>query len=130
MEQIRMFLSESGIRAKYIGINYIRSEFLLYPCSYFVIFTTFFLYFWKAIEKHIIQNEGQHILNEERKNGILCQTNRVKLIGHLCEFIFTKFGPYPEKSHKISVAKATVNLFPSLEYKADGADPIVSTHFS
>lgn len=87
---------------------------------------TFFLSFWNASEEHIIRAEVQHILIEERRNGVLCQTNRVKLIGHLCEFIFTKLGPYPEKNNKISVEKSTVKLFPSLEYKAHGADPIVA----
>lgn len=65
-------------------------------------------------------------MTEQEKNGVLSDTTRAKLMGHLCEFILTTFGPYPEKKDKIIVSKATIKLFPGLEYSPD--NPIVRTY--
>lgn len=65
-------------------------------------------------------------MTEQEKNGVISDTTRTKLMGHLCEFILTTFGPYPEKQYKIIVSKAAIKLFPALEYSS--ANPIVRTY--
>lgn len=80
------------------------------------------------IKHYLIENEGQKIIIEQENTGVLTNSTRTKMISHLCEYIFKKFGPYPEKNVKSSVSKAAIKLFPGLRYKMSRSDGIVSIH--
>lgn len=84
-------------------------------------------YTLQEIRNFLIQNEGQKIIIEQENTGVLRDATRAKLMSHLCDFVFAKFGAYPEKNVKVSVSKATIQLFPCLRYKMSEGDGIVSS---
>lgn len=94
----------------------------IFPYNLYIIW---FSHFSQIIKQYLIQNEAQQILNEQDKNSALSEDFRKKLIKHLCEFLYSKFGAYPGMEQKKNVSKAAIKLFPGLKFKHSQADGIV-----
>lgn len=74
----------------------------------------------------MIEKEQQNIITEHEKCGMLTEANRIKLVKLLCEYLYSKFGPYPTTENKIAVSLAITILFPCLKYVPSQGDGIVS----
>lgn len=73
----------------------------------------YYYYFLKAVKEYIIESNGFHILTAFTKNQCLSDKDRKELVRILTQFLVKKFGFYPSKEEKLSVAKIAVDIFPS-----------------
>lgn len=75
----------------------------------------------------MIENGGARLINEFNNSGTVSYTElwKRKLVDLLADFIFERFGLYPTPFQKITVCKATVELFPKLRVKDSKLDGIV-----
>lgn len=80
----------------------------------------------QTIEKHINDNGGSIILLKHDETGLLTPSERHKIIQLVAEFMIQRFGNKPSVDDKITVAKAIVELFPSLAIKDKNLKPYVS----
>lgn len=64
---------------------------------------------------YVDRNGGKDILAHYKQNDSLDKTMRRKLITIVVALVVEKFGYFPSKEQKISVALATVNCFECLK---------------
>lgn len=79
----------------------------------------------QTIEKYINDSGGSNILCHFDENGSLTVNQRRKVINFAAEFMIQRYGKKISTDDKISVAKALVELFPSLEAKGKNIKPYV-----
>lgn len=84
-----------------------------------------FVHFSQTIENHISMNGGTEILTNYSETGELNVSERRKMIKLIAEFMVERFGNKISIDDKISVAKATVDLFPVLRSKGKNIKPYV-----
>lgn len=75
---------------------------------------------------YVDQNGGKDILASYKKNESIDETMRRKLINIVVAFIAEKFGLFPSKEQKVSVALATVNYFQCFKVASSPHGGIVS----
>lgn len=71
----------------------------------------------------LINNDGESILGEFDKTGVLCDLTRQRLITQAARFMVEIFGSKPNKTQKKMVSIAIIELFPflkALDSKLDG----------
>lgn len=83
---------------------------------------------FQTIRNYLIENEQTPIITENEKFGKLSESSRIKLVKNLCQFMYSKFGPYPSTKQKEKVSMATINLFPCLKYILSKEKGFVRVH--
>lgn len=86
-------------------------------------------YKFQTIEEYSIENDGQNILKKYEKDGMLTEQNRFLLEKCLCEFLYSRFGPYPKTEEERNVSRAVIRLFPCMKYVASQKEGIVCSFF-
>lgn len=79
------------------------------------------------MESFLIDANATAILHENKTTGELSEKSRRKLIKYLHEYLKETYGDKETQNDKISLAKATIRLFPSLKTHESEIDGIVSS---
>lgn len=78
---------------------------------------------------YVEQNGGRSILREYNETRKINETSRRKLVNIVTDLVIERFGLHPTKDQKISVAKATIDVFKCFRVENSTNDGIVSNFF-
>lgn len=112
-------------------IQAITSEASLLVAKYIIqnVKIYFPLFSLQTLENYLIEMNADHIILDVREGRPLNESNRLKVVKHVVNFLMTNFGKYPSTHVKRMAAKAVVTLFPCQRYKDSNGDGIVCLYF-
>lgn len=81
------------------------------------------------MKEYLIENNCDLIFKEQNQSNNISESNRMKLVAGLCDFMFTFFGTtLLQKPQKLATVSAALHLFPQMKSQNSSNGGVVSIY--